>query len=475
MLDVQGTLKKFGYDPTTLKRYSERAILITCDYCGISHQTRYATFQTNPKMTCGTTACRNKLTAKTCLEKYGVRHHLSAKEVKETRKKNNLAKYGVDHIAKVATIKKRMQEANLAAYAKKDEHGKSIVVEKIKQTHRQKYGVDFAINHPTIKEKAIAKNMASFGAANPFGNPEIARKAQEAKIAKYGNLHGGNYGKTQKEIALWLLEVSGKTFTSNYALLRGREIDLYNEDLKLGIEYCGLYWHTEDSKQKRDRNYHADKLKKLKEQGVRLITIFEDEWVYRKQQVKNFLCAVLRVHQTTIFARKCEVREIPVKEAKSFFEQYHIQGKNDLGMYFAGLYYQEELVATMSFGRHHRNSTQMTLDRFAVKTGIHLPGGASKLFKFLLNLTGVSRIISWSDNRWSDGNVYRQLGFTLESALPPDYSYVDFSHNCRRVSKQSQRKSKTGCPAHITEKEFNKFKDLHRIWDCGKLRWLFCK
>jgi hypothetical protein len=475
MLDIQGTKEKFGYDPTTLKRYSERPILLVCDYCGKSHQTLYVRFYNSPGMTCGNKDCRNKLTEKTCLAKYGTRHHLCSTEVKEARKQSNLLRYGVEHIAQIPEVREKQRKSNLAAYAQQDENGNSIIVEKIKQTHRTKYGQDFAILNADIKGKAVNTTRDRYGVENPFANKEIAQKARQAKIEKYGTASGGNYGKVQKSIQDWLQGLTGKPFYEAHSILDGKEIDMYCEELSLGVEYCGLYWHTEDSRNPRPRNYHGDKLKAANQKGIRLITIFEDEWVYRQEQVKNFLRSVLKAHTNVVYARKTEVVEISPKAAQAFFDTYHIQGKNTLGMYFAGLFHGEELVAAMSFGRHHRDSSQLTLDRFAVKTGIHVPGGASKLFKFLIHASNTSKVISWSDNRWSAGNVYRQLGFTLEEELPPDYSYVDFSHNCRRVSKQSQRKAKTGCPAHMTEQEFAKTKNLHRIWDCGKLRWVYHK
>jgi len=568
MLDVQGTIARFSYNPSGLKRYSEKPILIICDYCSKSHETLFCRYAANKDITCGSKDCRNKLIEKTCLAKYGTRHHLASAQVKNKRKNSNIAKYGVDHVAKLDAIKEKIKKANLATYAEKDANGNCVVLEKIKQTNQIRYGTDYSINSPEIKEKAkettkrnygtenpfaspeiieaveltnltkygaknpfqspeiqkkikttnllkygtenpsssstvrkniidtnLAKygvpthlqaeevkerikatNLIRYGAENPFGSPECIVKARETKLERYGTAHPNNcYGKTEKEIADWLYTISGKKFTPNFKLLEGKEVDLYNEELKLGIEYCGLYWHTEDSKQKRTKNYHADKLKKLNAQDIRLITIFEDEWLYRTAQVKNFLQSVLGIYERTIYARKTTVLEVPPSEAQLFFDNYHIQGKNTLGRYFAGLYLENELLAVMSFGRHHRKNTQVVLDRFAVKTGVHLPGGASKLFSFLLTLSRVSEVISWSDNRWSEGNVYRQLGFSLVSALAPDYSYVDFSHSCRRVSKQSQRKSKTKCPVDMTEKEYANSNNLHRIWDCGKLRWLYCK
>jgi hypothetical protein len=101
-------------------------------------------------------------------------------------------------------------------------------------------------------------------------------------------------------------------------------------------------------------------------------------------------------------------------------------------------------------------------------------GGAQKLFKacksWAIN-SGTNKIISWSDNRWSQGTVYEKLGFQLDKELNVDYSYVDLKNPIKRLSKQSQKKSNTQCPANITEREWSIQRGLSRIWDCGKTRW----
>ena len=158
-------------------------------------------------------------------------------------------------------------------------------------------------------------------------------------------------------------------------------------------------------------------------------------------------------------------------------EENHIQGPSKGLLVAYGLFNQEELLGVMSLGRHHRDSSKITLDRFCIKEGLCVVGGASKLFKACVGWakqTGYSKIISWSDNRWSDGNVYKVLGFKLEEELVPDYSYVNTKNpNKIRISKQSQSKKRTSCPAGKTEKEWCLERGLSRIWDCGKKRWVF--
>ena len=138
------------------------------------------------------------------------------------------------------------------------------------------------------------------------------------------------------------------------------------------------------------------------------------------------------------------------------------------------LVFEGNIVAAMSFGRHPRNKKTIVLDRLCFKSNVTIVGGASKLFK-ACKMWGYDNdyreVITWSDNRWSEGKIYKTLGFVLQVDLGPDYSYVKFKSPIKRISKQSQKKSNTGCPKETTEKEYALKNGLARIWDCGKKRW----
>lgn len=262
-------------------------------------------------------------------------------------------------------------------------------------------------------------------------------------------------------------------------ILKPKELDIYIPELNLAIEYCGLYWHNEDSPQPRGRNYHYEKMKACQEQGVRLITIFEDEWLNRREQVSGFLMSVLGKAEKRYFARKCEVKEVDKAIARKFLNDYHIQGKTTCKIAF-GLYYNDELLGVTTGNVHHRqkgDKAPFVLNRLVFKKGVLVVGGASKLLKHLMKYAkneGFKELISWSDNRWSQGNVYEKTGFTLVEELKPDYSYV--TSELTRQSKQSNKKKlllKKGAVGSManTEKELAKSIGYSRIWDCGKQRW----
>jgi len=259
-----------------------------------------------------------------------------------------------------------------------------------------------------------------------------------------------------------------------------KEIDIYIPKFNLGIEYCGLYWHNELSPTPRDFSYHYNKMKSCEERGVRLITIFEDEWNDRKKQIKNYLKSTLHIHNFKIYARKCKIKEVDSKTARIFLDNYHIQGKTHIKIAF-GLYFENELLGVVTGNKHHRrqrHNKAFVLNRLVFKDGVQVVGGASRLVKKLIKYckeNNYNKLISWSDNRYSQGNVYEKCGFSLESDLNPDYCYI--TPEIKRESKQSNNKRnllKKGAIGNMTntEKELAFSLGMVRIWDCGKKRWV---
>lgn len=297
-------------------------------------------------------------------------------------------------------------------------------------------------------------------------------KRIQTNLNKYGfPYYNKGTSKNQKSIAMYLETITNKKFKSDWDILDSREIDIYNDELKFGIEYCGIKWHA-----KKTSTYHQEKYKKAKEKNVRLLTIFSDEWDYKQDQVKSFISGSLGLFNSRIFARKCTITEISKKDGFEFINKYHILGGSKKSKVYFGLKHNKELVGVMSFGLHHRQGfeSKLVLDRLVYKPYIQIIGGSSKLLNqgiIWAKKEGFKEIISWSDNRWSWGNVYIQLGFELDAELKPDYSYVNNKNTRKRISKQSMTRKKLGCKEGETESEKAKELGFSKIWDCGKIRW----
>lgn len=75
----------------------------------------------------------------------------------------------------------------------------------------------------------------------------------------------------------------------------GFELDIYIPSLKIGIEFCGLYWHSSKFS---SSERHINKLDRCTRKGIRLLTIFEDEWKHDRVNTEAKLRKILLDKET---------------------------------------------------------------------------------------------------------------------------------------------------------------------------------
>lgn len=266
---------------------------------------------------------------------------------------------------------------------------------------------------------------------------------------------------------------------NNRDILNGQEIDIFIPSLKIGIEYHGLRWHGENFG--KDRKYHLDKLNNANKNGIKLIQIFEDEYVNNKEIVINKLKHILHINDSNLRkvpARKCLIREINRKESKTFLTKYHIQGYVSSTIHY-GAFFGGELIAVMSFTFSEK---KWTLGRFASNYNYICQGIGSKLFKHFIRYHKPTYVKSFADRRWTinENNLYTKLGFICDEILKPEYRYYNYKlFGCNRMHKFSFRKQilhkKYNLPLTMTESEMTKEIGCDRIWDCGLIKYVWKK
>jgi len=272
--------------------------------------------------------------------------------------------------------------------------------------------------------------------------------------------------------------------SKNRGLLEGKEIDIVIEDLKLCIEYNGLYYHTE--KMGKGRNYHLDKTKACNNIGYKLIHIFEDEWVNKKDIVIDKIKHLLLLNkETKIGARKTIIKRIDNNTKNNFLNHYHIQGSDKSTINY-GAYYQDELVGVMTFNGNRNmtknNNGEYELTRFATKLGYSISGLGSKLLKTFINDVQPKSIISFADIRWTpnvNDNLYTKMGFKLIKLIEPNYTYYNSKINkYKRFHKFNFGKNniKKKYPnVDLNKSEFEIMSELgyDKIWDCGLIKYQY--
>jgi hypothetical protein len=275
---------------------------------------------------------------------------------------------------------------------------------------------------------------------------------------------GDNRSIKEKELLSFIRTIyNGVIITSYRDIL---EIDIYLPELKIGFEFNGLYWHSNEWKEK---NYHSKKTNHFRDRGIRIIHIWEDDWDNRKEIVKSQIGNIFGL-SNRIFARKCTVKEIlDTIVVKDFLNKNHIQGSVK-SVFKLGLYYEDKLVSIMIFdnfeGRRKMEDGGWNLSRFCNKVNTSVVGGASKLLNHFIKLMNPKRIISYADKDWSIGDIYQKLGFSLVSDSKPDYKYIVDS---KRVHKSRYKKSRL--KTNMSESSFMNEIGVNKIYDCGKLKF----
>ena len=276
--------------------------------------------------------------------------------------------------------------------------------------------------------------------------------------------------KQELDIAKYIKSISDTVINLNdRQIISPMELDIYLPFYNIAIEYDGLYWH---SSKKVDKKYHVLKTNLCEKKDIRLIHVFEDEWLYKQNIVKSRIKTILDIIDNKIYARKCIIKEVTFKDSKDFLEENHIQG-NINGKYRYGLYFNNELVSLMVFESkrkslgliNEKDSYEML--RFCNKLNTTVVGGASKLLKYFIKLHKPKEIISYCDRRWSQGDMYEKLGFKLEHVSKPNYFYIVNGHRENRFKYRKSELVKQGFDKNKTEEQIMNERRIKKIYDCG--------
>ncbi len=287
-----------------------------------------------------------------------------------------------------------------------------------------------------------------------------------------------NISNQEKEIVKYLRKFDLDVETNNRKILsNSKEIDILIPSKNIAIEFDGLYWHNEFKKP--DRNYHLNKTLECTKKGIRLIHIFEDEWIYKREIVESRLNAILGLNLTKIYARKCEVRGLDSKTTKNFLNANHLQGGINSSIKY-GLYYNDELVSVMTFCKPRKNlgqsgkNVEYELLRFCNKLNTTVIGGANKLFTHFVKEHNPNVVISYADRRWNTGQVYENMGFDFTHFSEPNYFYIIDRQRYNRFNFRKDILVKQGFDKNKSEHEIMLERGIYRIYDCGCLcyKWI---
>ena len=489
-------LEKFGVDnPFKSEQIKDKIKHVLNDKYGVEHPSKSKVIQDKK--------------VKTSLQKYGTKHPSQSEGVKHKIEQTNLNKYGVKHFLSAHIAREKIQVALNERYGVSSFTKTNVFKQKRKKTMIERYGTENALLSEqclnkllvSYQEKLIedlsAKNVQNIRDLNKnflskfviyinnikyfnletcknhfnISYPDVIRikKCFNIKIPNY--YETTSFSRSDAEIELFNWIPSNNKISNDRTIISPYELDILLPDYKLAIEYDGVYWHSDEY---RTQNYHLNKTIECNNKGIQLFHIFDtddiDIW-------KSMICNKLNL-SNKIYARKCVIKEITNKDAKSFCAQNHLQGACNSKINL-GLFYNDELLEVMTFGKpRFTQKYQYELLRLCTKKYYSVIGGASKLWKYFLTKYSPKSVLSYANRRFSNGSIYETLGFKFINETRPNYWY--FKHSSDKLLL-----SRLQCQKHKLSKLFDEFNPLlsevenmkhngySRIFDCGNLVYVW--
>lgn len=472
------------------------------------------------------------------MEKYGVEHHRKSDMSKLKMKNTLKERYGVEHLMHIDGVSEKIKSTNMERYGVECVLSNDDIKEKIKNTCIEKYGAvnpsqnievhkkklrsqktyqlkngeiinlqgyePFFLDHfqqvmdvdSTIIDVPTINYMGNDGQVGVYFPDFIVKQyntvieiksdyTMQFKEQIYNKIIGAVCA--GYEVVLYVYSENGEVNASFYFNERIIEMmssigyddtfvkcgDTYSQYVKGGVSInfvhglfvCELFNGVNGNKKSHDiLSQHYDCL------------FFTHDMVNnRGQQVYNYIYNKFN-YGNKIYARQCEVKELTFKQADVFLESHHLQGSLSSGEHY-GLYREDELMAVMSFSKPRlgvgkQRDGYYELTRFCSKGRVI--GGASKLLRHFTSLKNGVKILSYSDNSYSNGDLYKTLGFELSNIVVPRYKYIKVGSDVmepRFKYAKFKLKEMSHYDEILSEKEIMGLEGYVRVYDYGKKSW----
>ena len=397
-IDLSKTTKKnyyknLGYDISNrfieietkdLNRGSKIIIQAQCDYCFKIRNIIYNFYINSIKtgLFCCSKECSKLKSNNTNLEKYGTKYPTQTNQVKEKTKKtnierhgveypqqstiisnkridNNINKYGVDYPSKLKETKDKVKNTNLEKYEVENYTQSKDFIDKYKNTMMDKYKTlsiskneeyrknNFIICKNPFYIKYLENETSLFqcdkGLDHQFTiSCDNYHKRLKCNINLCTICNPINSGSiSQKELEDYIKSLYNDKIISNYRDVL--EIDIYLPELNIGFEYNGLYWHSNEMK---EREYHSNKYDYFYNKGISIYSIWEDDWKNKNNIVKGNIKRYLNIIQYSNYI----IKDLNIEDCRIFLLENSLYDNIIINYY--GIFNNELLIGIILYDNY---------------------------------------------------------------------------------------------------------------------------
>jgi G:T-mismatch repair DNA endonuclease (very short patch repair protein) len=498
--DTKPTCPNQKFTQNLNKGYAFCGNPVKCQCAADNHSIKISSSKRS--MTASAVTAANEKRKQSCLAKYGTEYNSQSQDIKDKKKSTCMEKYGVVTNLQHNDTQEKIKQTCLTKFGVAYPNQAAVVLSKRAETNIKKYGNICSLQSLQIKEQINVKHQAQSPSQTRYSNdlknilftkakfvdyvrdktlPTIAhelgidKKTIARYIAQYecGDILAHSNNSKWEALISDFLEELGIAYEQNTRkVIPPLELDFYLPHYNVAIELNGNYWHSEIAGDKH-KNYHYNKWLACREQGIDLYSYFEDELIDNIDVIKNKLQYLVNQNTCVIGARKCMIGPVNANVESHFLNTHHIQGSSKARNKTIGAYYNDRLVAVLSWNLRKQ---YLEITRYACDTNASYPGLFSKMMKHMiseLNYTG--QVVSFSNNGHSNGGMYKASGFTLDKILGPSYWYTN--NYILRQNRQGYMKSKIAKKFGVDMSDKTEWQAMQelgydRIWDSGKIKWM---
>lgn len=230
----------------------------------------------------------------TCMEKYGTKTALSNKDVQEKIKKTNMEKYGFSRAICLEEYKQKMYSTNIEKYGSKipskslflrERDGKEWEERRLITNKRAFYNKLLFSDRlfevePAFTFNEYSNHLSTLKWKCLKCNEEFEGKIQYGWNPRCKKCYPVKFGKKEEEISELLKSMNLDFTEKDRNNIKPFELDFFITSHNLAIEFNGVYWHSSLFK---DKWYHQMKVELCNRKNIRLLHIYEWEWIINKE------------------------------------------------------------------------------------------------------------------------------------------------------------------------------------------------
>src|SRR5690606_34005707 len=225
-------------------------------------------------------------------------------------------------------------------------------------------------------------------------------------------------GKSKQEEELFnFLRNYFKCERNNRKILKGKEIDIFLPEINVGVEYNGIYWHSDDMV----KTSHFDKLNMGAIEDIHMVFIYENDWTRRKELVNKKLLDTLRVREKGfkfLTPWDVEVKEDNTEQVGKMFRRNSLQPHIKKDGFFV-MRYEKEIIAIASYidKGDYKLITEILRPFNATQTDYYI-----NFIRYFQDSDISVKILASLD--WLDDLYLKKFGATFEKLLSKKELYI---------------------------------------------------